>query len=263
MNRIHIQPREQIPIVPRRQLPFHHRTQRNFLVAFNLYLRRCIPSFHIRRIALPPPRSRHIRPIRNLHLLPAHTSSRRKHHRQQNERPFHQTRPTPAHSTLNSRFSRVNCPNDRCAVAPTTITQLRPVQGAARCAPTCPSVSLDRPTVLRFFLNCRPTSPPNPLFSLLLYFIASLLRLPSLISSISPPNSAQTTPPFSTHSLSSLISAKLRTRIPSPGTPKISPSAPPHSPLYKVDESPLDRRGRSLPAHTTLLASSRHPLRPP
>jgi hypothetical protein len=137
------------------------------------------------------------------------------------------------------------------------------VRAQHRCAPACPAVKLHRPTVSGFLFNRQPEPATNPsllVTSLPHYFF---LRLPSLISSISPPNCAQTTPPSSTHSLSSLISAKPRTRIPSPGTPKISPSAPPHNPQYKVDENPPARKGRSLPAHTTLPASSRHPLRPP
>jgi hypothetical protein len=82
-----------------------------------------------------------------------------------------------------------------------------------------------------------------------------------LISSISPPKFAQTIRPSATHSLSSLISAKLRTRTLAPGTPKISPSAPWHSPLYKVDGSQPSRKEQSLPAHKALPASSCRPLR--
>ncbi len=186
MHRTHIQPREQIPICSRRQFPLHHRAQRNLFIALNLDLRRRISRLHVRRIALPSPRRRHIIVVRDLHLLPAHTSSHRKNQRDQSERLFHPTQPTPAHSTLNSRFPAVNCPDDGCAVAPKAISNsvatLSPdlVYGRSTAAPQAREITTPA-TILGFLPLPFRLSTVN-LFSssftsLLLYFGLSLSSL--------------------------------------------------------------------------------------
>jgi hypothetical protein len=103
---------------------------------------------------------------------------------------------------------------------------------------------------------CRPKGHQHRSSPLSLFPTSAL----ELISSIEPPKFAQTTRPSSTHSLSFLISAKLRTRTLAPGTPKISPSAPWRSPLYKVGGSPPSRKEQSLPVRKILPASSRRHL---